>query len=314
MPASKQDINYIREYFPNKIPFFYIKLTNQCNLNCSICSQTASSKELMGISKEEIFSGMEKVLPDIVDIGISGGEPFIRYDILVEIFQKYSLLIPGKVSIFTNGTIPIKNFNDFINSNGEKAFFRISIDGIEEDHDKIRGKGRYKQTINFINELEKHEFPFMIQSVIDESYLENNGEKLINFYNSFKKYKFLTQHDCTPPRICGRFANQEHYDKFLKTVDNYLEIFQKYNINHHICEYCPLREEKYIDAYTEICLDEFGWITPVCLTGHDKFFPFQEYSYEKYFEYLNNYKNIIDMSKIPKYICPLKFEEKEIKL
>ena len=44
MPASKQDIDYIREYFPNKIPFFYIKLTIQCNLNCSIWNRKGSSR------------------------------------------------------------------------------------------------------------------------------------------------------------------------------------------------------------------------------------------------------------------------------
>lgn len=307
MPSSKNNLDFLKNMYPNKIYFFYVKLTNKCNLNCSICSQDASNKNNHLTSLNEICEGMDKIIPDIINIGLSGGEPFTRYDDLIFLFQKYSLLIPGRIEIFTNGTIPIKNFNHFINSEGKKAFFRISIDGFEEDHDKIRGKGRYKQTINFINELEKHEFPFMIQSVLDESYLENNGEKLISFYNSFKKYKFLTQHDCTPPRICGRFANQEHYNKFLKTVDNYLEIFQKYNIKHHICEYCPLKEEKYIDYYTEICLDEYGWITPVCLTGHDNFFHYKDYNYQKYFEYLNNYKNKIDMKKIPKYICPLKF-------
>ncbi|MBR6516419.1 MAG: radical SAM protein [Bacilli bacterium] len=314
MPSNREDLVFLKKNFPNKLYFFYIKLTNRCNLNCSICSQTADSKKEIGISLNEIEQGIQKVISDVVELAFSGGEPFVRYDDLVYLFQKYSIQVPGKTSIFTNGTISIKDFNHFINSKGEKAFFRISIDGIEKDHDEIRGKGRYQQTINFINELEKHKFPFMIQSVLDESYLENDGEKLINFYNSFKNYKFLTRHDCTPPRICGRFATQEHYEHYLKNVERYLEIFAKYDINHHICGYCPLREEKHIDVYNEICLDEFGYITPICLTGHDNFFPYNEYSYEKYFQYLNNYKNIIDMSKIPKYICPLKFNDKGMTL
>lgn len=314
MPSSKDDFILLENLFPNKLYFFYIKLTNKCNLNCTICSQTADSKQELGLSLEEIENGIKKVLPDVIELAFSGGEPFVRYDDLTTLFQKYSIQTPGKTTIFTNGTIPIKDFNHFINSKGEKAFFRISIDGVEEDHDKIRGKGRYQQTINFINLLEEHEFPFMIQSVINESYLENDGEKLIKFYNDFKKYNFLVQHDCTPPRICGRFATQEHYNIFLKNVNRYLEIFKKYNINHHVCKYCPLREEEYIKTYNEICLDEHGWITPICLSGHDNFFPYQDYSYEKYFEYLNNYKNIIDMKKIPKYICPLKFSEKGMNL
>lgn len=308
MPVSKNG-NTIKKYYPNKIFFFYIKMTNRCNLKCTICSQEAHQKELDYLSYEEICKGIDTILPDIVHLGISGGEPFVRYEDTVKIFQKYSLLIPGKVNIFTNGTIPIKDFNDFINAKGEKPLFKVSIDGIEEDHDKIRGKGRYQQTINFIDLLEKNGFPFTIQSVIDESYIENDGEKLINFYNSFKKYKFLTLHDCTPPRVCGRFATKEHFDRFLNTVQQYLDIFAKHNINHHICEYCPLRDEEYIDYYTEISIDEQGYVAPICLVGHDRFFPYEEYSQNKYYEYLNNYIKSIDMKKVPQYICPLKYKE-----
>ena len=53
--------------------------------------------------------------------------------------------MPGRVCVVTNGTFPLKRFDDLY-------FYWVSLDGTEKVHDSIRGQGSYAKTRNTIME------------------------------------------------------------------------------------------------------------------------------------------------------------------
>ena len=64
-----------------------------------------------------------------------GGEPTMRPDVI----QVFCEEMPSRVCVVTNGTYPLKKFENLY-------FYWISLDGTEEVHDTIRGKGSYAKT------------------------------------------------------------------------------------------------------------------------------------------------------------------------
>ena len=99
-----------------------------------------------------------------MDVTISGGEA-----LLVDKLEKIvTLLIKNQinVTIFTNGIL-IKYFIEKLPTNyNEHLSFSISIDGNEEVHDKIRGMGSFRQTIEGIKYALKQGYKIATNTVV----------------------------------------------------------------------------------------------------------------------------------------------------
>lgn len=130
-----------------------IAVTYRCNSKCSMCN----------IWKENPVNELEpndfSNLPNsLKDINITGGEPFLRDD-LAEIIQVITNNNPKVRLVFSsNGFLTDKIVNTMleikkINSN---SAIGISIDGINEMHDEIRGVNKaFEKTINTIISLKR---------------------------------------------------------------------------------------------------------------------------------------------------------------
>ena len=116
-----------------KTPLFaIIDVNNICNLHCKHCywwlTRDGEKKELTSDDWKKIIK--EKIKKNhILQTNIVGGEPMLRPDIL-DVFNEE---VPGKFTIVTNGTYELIPYSGLIK-------YWISIDGIKETHDKIRGK------------------------------------------------------------------------------------------------------------------------------------------------------------------------------
>lgn len=112
------------------------------------CLSSAGIKDNNELTKEECFSlfdQMKKMNTDLITIG--GGEPLLRKD-LFEIIE-YGVNKGIKVSIVTNGILMTDSISKKLN-NFNLDTVTFSIDGLEDNHDYIRGKGNFKRTINGI--------------------------------------------------------------------------------------------------------------------------------------------------------------------
>ena len=106
-------------------------VTYRCNARCNMCNRyKAPSKQEEEISIETI-----RKLPPMYFTNITGGEPFIRTDlkdIVRELYKKSDRIVISTNGFFTERIIDLcKEFPDI--------GIRISIEGLEETNNKIRG-------------------------------------------------------------------------------------------------------------------------------------------------------------------------------
>ena len=173
--------------YPEMMPTSIVFLTTyKCNSKCKTCNiwkVKDFSKELEIWEYEKIFNTIGK--PFWVTIG--GGEPFLRKEFPDIIERLCEICNPKIINIPTNGSlyrvIP-KNIKKIINSsNGAKIILNISLDGIGNKHDKIRGfLGNFDSTMKTIRKLKKinsNNFTLGIHSVISKF----NSENFKEFYN-----------------------------------------------------------------------------------------------------------------------------------
>ena len=133
----------------NQLPSYFIFFpTSRCNLMCSHCFYHDSlNKKMNELSLEEI-DAFTKTMDPLLSLVLTGGEPYLRHDLdqIVRIFYE-NTKIP-MVTIPSNGwylkkmAAQIRNMMKWCPDLVLNQL--ISIDGLKEDHDKIRMKGLNK--------------------------------------------------------------------------------------------------------------------------------------------------------------------------
>lgn len=106
-------------------------VTYRCNARCNMCSRFKRPSK----PEEEISLETIKKLPQMYFTNITGGEPFIREDlkdIVRELYKKSDRIVISTNGFFTDRIIDL--CKEFPNIG-----IRISIEGLEETNNKIRG-------------------------------------------------------------------------------------------------------------------------------------------------------------------------------
>lgn len=146
--------SFLSKGFNRKPWYVILYVTSHCNQRCHMCFQ---HDMLNTLKRSEEWSLIElqklaKNLSNLYQLTLTGGEPTLRLDLaeIVEIFYKVSKV--NRVTITTNGYYPdrveklIHNIMD--KCKNLSLSINMSIDGIGEDHDKIRGlKNSFKNLI-----------------------------------------------------------------------------------------------------------------------------------------------------------------------
>ncbi|MDZ7860626.1 MAG: radical SAM protein [Candidatus Krumholzibacteriota bacterium] len=138
-----------------------IELTNKCNLRCKHCCITEKRNE-KGINIS--------ILNELINLGIenfelTGGEPLLHPH-FKEILQ---LLIENNCyfRIMSNGYFWSNELYELLQCYPNVEIF-ISIDGNEEIHDSIRGKGSFVKAINTIREVKIHDIKLGISMAVSK--------------------------------------------------------------------------------------------------------------------------------------------------
>ncbi len=133
-----------------------LAITSRCNSRCAMCNIWRYSKS--NREKELQASEFAELPRTLKEINVSGGEPFLRKD-LPEIVENIKKACPKAKLVFsTNGLLTKKIVSDMrkIKKLFPKAAVRVSIDGTQKTHDRIRGvKGAFKKAIATLRALEK---------------------------------------------------------------------------------------------------------------------------------------------------------------
>lgn len=165
---SREIIEYgSSEYwFPQHI---IIELTHNCSLFCKHCYVDA------GVGKSMDDKILLKLVDDIINsncstVQLTGGEPtnHPKFPVVLEKLIKNGII----VTVTTNGYFSDNVINSFLPMIGSAGYVSISIDGMEDYHNKIRGrKDAYKKTITSIKKLSDLGIKVRVATcLIDQSY------------------------------------------------------------------------------------------------------------------------------------------------
>jgi MoaA/NifB/PqqE/SkfB family radical SAM enzyme len=127
-------------------------LTNRCNLQCSMCFVNKPGSE---DRKELGIDELKKVLDDLrrwhPRIGITGGEPLLRKDIVD--FISHAKKLDLKVGLNSNAVLIDEDYANALVASGLDNL-TVSVDGPPSIHDTIRGKsGLFERAIQGIKHV-----------------------------------------------------------------------------------------------------------------------------------------------------------------
>jgi len=214
---------------------YTLELTYRCNLNCSFCyvGEKLTHNEL---STEEWLNIIRQI-PGGRLITFVGGETLIRKDFKTIL---KAALKKGRVNIVTNGTlIDDELIKIFVNR--KLLLLNLSIDGMQENHDRIRNrKGTFYKVTNRLERLVKargnKKYPMIdIKTTILPDNLDDIPEvyKLAKEYGAdfftpaFLKESELQQNSCLREEFGEEFYKTEYPIKPYFDLEHFEEIYKQ---------------------------------------------------------------------------------------
>jgi MoaA/NifB/PqqE/SkfB family radical SAM enzyme len=223
-----------------------LRVSKRCNLSCSFCYQADSlnKKEENHLSLEE-WDKVLSSLPKRTIMDVTGGETFIakNFSSLTELILKKGF----RTSLITNGSYPkVEELEKLVDN--KLYFFMVSVDGLEETHNSIRGNPQsflnICKTIELIQKIKKEKNskrPIICLkiSIAEENYHQlketisffhekyNITEFTLNllFQNKVRGGNYLHENYNHPDFISGNTQNfsPENIEKLEKSVHDCLQ-------------------------------------------------------------------------------------------
>lgn len=133
---------------------FVFILSNRCNLACIHCSSDADSCGTFGYTTAEAAEVLDQMAAlGVVDVALSGGEPLLRRDLSQLV--AYARGLGMTVGTSTNG-YPLTSRNAAKLRDADLTRLQVSLDGTQQMHDRIRGKGAFRKAVEAIGRSLDH--------------------------------------------------------------------------------------------------------------------------------------------------------------
>jgi MoaA/NifB/PqqE/SkfB family radical SAM enzyme len=187
--APSVPINLIKRHLLKPLPIiqFNFEVTRRCNGRCVYCniwrSQSLPEDELKPDEIREYFKPKE-LFERVESIGVTGGEPFLRND-LVDLCHALKEVCPNaNLGLVTNGLLPERVIKTMVQLRDEvepKVACGVSIDGFAESDSITRGdKSHYYKAWKTVELLKENNFSVGIGSTLVDANIEDAV--------AFKKY------------------------------------------------------------------------------------------------------------------------------
>lgn len=202
-------------------------ITNKCNLKCKHCGAVKLTNENETINKD--WRKIIDYCKDFVDcISLLGGEPLLYPEI--EKVIEYANLNGMDVFLITNGQSDIKKLDNIMKH--DISSIMVSIDGLEETNDKIRGIGSWKKAMNSLNHLVNINKNKVRKTLLGVNIVINklNSNEIIDFIESTKNLDIIYQ--LNNLAITGNaIINKEMFKMKSYELLNFFEKLAEYHIN-----------------------------------------------------------------------------------
>jgi len=247
LKIEKEHVERLKNWFDGKNENPYkldIFLTQACNLKCVFCGchnvsyrnikQELDRKSFLKIIDEAASLGIKK-------IGILGGEPFVKMDIMLDVMQAIKDRdMCG--SLTTNGTLFTEDsIKKIVKMNWD--MMRFSIDGKKETHDSLRGqKGTYDKAVSNLKLFKIYKKELNRQNpTIEFNFVLTNE----NYKDILHVLKLAEETDCRKVYIlplieltdsCSKIKIKKMNNQIMKYLKDALTIAEKYDIESNINE------------------------------------------------------------------------------
>jgi len=215
-----KNINFVKNE-PVSIVHF---LTNRCNARCSFCFIDFDNPKTFDgeLSIEEIEKLTKSLGKSLLNVNLTGGEPFARKDItdIAKLYIKNSTV--QSIYITTNASLPdrIENFTKEIIKvdNNIELTFQISIDDFPEKHNKVRKiENLFENCIDAYFRLKK--FSYNINPVVSITVNHENCDNIKNIFDYLVNTCKIDSLKCTIVRDEGVYRTP---------VEKRVKIFEAY--------------------------------------------------------------------------------------
>jgi len=151
----------------------WFHLTDRCNLACHHCLFAASPAQGATLSPEALGQGIaEAKALGCTLFYFTGGEPFV-YPGFVAVVAK--LLVDPKIHVvvLSNGLLVREHFAELLALPRERFHLQLSLDGLAEQHEALRGKGTFAGLLESLGLLKEAGFPLTLSVAVNRA---NVGE------------------------------------------------------------------------------------------------------------------------------------------
>ena len=206
------------------------EITHNCNYGCSYCIFSCDKKRVEGeLTTQECFHVIDELVKNgFKHLKITGGEPFIRKDI-VDILKYASKRLTVDVS--TNASLITDDIVKKLNKIKLKMI-HVSLDGNKEEHESVRGISTYDRTIKGLEALKKSKNKVRIGSVIhknNENDLENLVKDTIKLGADEIIFSIMEPVDGQSKSLVKTIPNDELIKNIEGIKDKYKDIIVNYN-------------------------------------------------------------------------------------
>jgi len=264
---------------PIKPRYLHFNVTYQCNLRCKMCNvwkrykkDKVKLKEELSLEEiREFFQNNKGFLSKLKSIGLTGGEPFLRPDLVEIVRSTHSILPQAQVGIQTNGFLPdiIRKRLKEIQSFYPEISLAVSLDGTEETHDRVRGvKRTYKKALSTI----KYAKELGIESItVGMTLTSYNYHEILDVYRIAEKYH--CEFSCFPAEAGTRYSNiGESYEFSEEEKKKVVEELKEFGYHYYMDNLRLFWEGKKkrrtlpcYSGYTSLDLDPYGNVRPCVL-------------------------------------------------
>lgn len=216
-----------------------LKLTTECNLGCTYCSEGNQVKSRLDEGLfyklvDDLTELLTVIKDDKVDFLFHGGEPLLYGQLALSKLMVYARkhLSDKKIKFLmqTNGTLINEQWISFFKD--EQISVGVSIDGYDEIHDKYRRTKKNEPTaqlvLNNIRKMQNAGINVGTLMVVN-SEESIDAEKLYNFIST--NHLNMKIHSVVP---CGRASNREDtdrvYEQYLALLRQLLDIILEKNM------------------------------------------------------------------------------------
>lgn len=147
----------------------WLHVTNRCNLTCRHCLFASAPDDAAELPIERILDlGQQAWSLGCRVFALTGGEPFVhaRFEAVIDGLLRHD---GTRVVVLTNGTLLQRHGDALRRWPGDRVHLQISVDGLGDRHDQVRGPGAFGRLSGQLEWLRGAGVPFTLSMCVMQS-------------------------------------------------------------------------------------------------------------------------------------------------